>query len=281
MTRIDRRFAQLRSENRKGFIPFITAGDPSLDITLELILALEKSGADIIELGVPFSDPIADGPVIQRATERALANGVMLRKVLELGGKVRQRSEIPLVLFSYFNPLLNYGLERLAADAVKSGFDGVLASDLTVEESTAYAAAMRGAGLNTIFLVAPTSSPERIKRITEASNGFLYAVSRTGVTGEQQELAGELKEFLQTLRSHTKSPIAVGFGISTPDHVRAVWQEADAAVVGSSIVKAIEQNLGKEDLVEKVAAFAGWLTRSGDAEREPDRAKPQDAQRER
>jgi tryptophan synthase alpha chain len=259
MTRIEKLFIQLKSEGRKGFIPYITAGDPDLNVTFELILALEKSGADIIELGVPFSDPIADGPVIQRATERALRNGVSLQKVLELGARIRKQSEIPLVLFSYFNPLLNHGLEKLALEAVNAGFDGVLASDLTIEESGAFVRIMRSAGLNTIFLAAPTSSPERMKRIAESSNGFLYAVSRTGVTGEQENLANDLKQFLQTLRSYSASPIAVGFGISRPEHVQAVWQEADAAIVGSSIVKEIEQHIGKADLVEKVATFAGWL----------------------
>lgn len=259
MTRIEKKFLQLKSEGRKAFIPYITAGDPSLDITLQLVFALEKTGADVIELGVPFSDPIADGPVIQRATERALHNGVTLHKVLQLGENIRRKSEIPLVLFSYFNPLLNYGLEKLAADAVKTGFDGVLATDLTVEESEPYVRSMRAAGLNTVFLAAPTSSTERMEKIGRTSNGFLYAVSRTGVTGEQQQLAGDLKTFLQRLRSHTDAPIAVGFGISRPEHVRAVWQEADAAIVGSSIVKEIEQHIGSPDLVESVAAFAGWL----------------------
>jgi tryptophan synthase alpha chain len=259
MTRIEAKFAQLKSERQRAFIPFITAGDPNLDVTFDLILALEESGADIIELGVPFSDPIADGPVIQRATERALLNGVTLNKVLRLGAKIRERSQIPLVLFSYFNPLLNYGLERLADDAAEAGFDGVLASDLTVEESDTFVRTIRKGGLNTIFLVAPTSSAERMKKIAQASNGFLYAISRTGVTGEQQDLATDLKLFLQTLRSHTASPIAVGFGISRPEHVRTVWQEADGAIVGSAIVKEVEQHLGQADLVESVAAFACWL----------------------
>lgn len=259
MTRIEQKFRDLKSQGRKGFIPYITAGDPSLDITLRLVPALEDAGADAIELGVPFSDPIADGPVIQRGTERALRNGVRLSKVLELAEAIRKRSQIPLVLFSYFNPLLNHGLEKLGRDAASAGFDGVLATDLTIEESGAYVKAMKSAGLNTIFLAAPTSSPERLKRIAEASNGFLYAVSRTGVTGEQKELATDLKQFLQALRSHTASPIAVGFGISHPDHVRAVWEEADAAVVGSSIVREIEQHIGKADLVERVASFARWL----------------------
>ncbi|PYS55251.1 MAG: tryptophan synthase subunit alpha [Acidobacteria bacterium] len=259
MTRIEKRFVQLKCHNAKAFIPYLTAGDPSLEVTLELALALEKAGADVIELGVPFSDPIADGPVIQRATERALKNGVTVPQVLALGENIRKQSGIPLVLFSYFNPLLNYGLERLAADAVKAGFDGVLASDLTVEESDPFVRTMRHSGLDTVFLVAPTSSPERMKKIAAASTGFLYAVSRTGVTGEQQELATDLKQFLETLRMHTRMPIAVGFGISRPEHVQAVWQEAEGAIVGSSVVKAVEENIGRPDLVERVAAFAAWL----------------------
>jgi tryptophan synthase alpha chain len=213
----------------------------------------------VIELGVPFSDPIADGPVIQRATERGLKAGVTLKKVLELAQRIRRRSEIPLVLFSYYNPLLNHGLEKLAKDAAAAGIDGVLASDLTVEESGHFVKAMHDASLNTIFLAAPTSSPVRMKKIAAASTGFLYAVSRTGVTGEQQELAGDLKSFLQALRACTVLPIVVGFGISRPEQVRAVWSEADGAIVGSSIVKEVEQHIGKPDMVEKVAAYAAWL----------------------
>ena len=259
MTRIEKRFAQLKSEGRKAFIPYITAGDPTLELTEQLVLALDKAGADVVELGVPFSDPIADGPVIQRATERGLKAGVTLSKVLDLARSIRRKSEVPLLLFSYYNPLLNHGLEKLAKDAAEAGFDGILASDLTVEESGAFVRAMQSAGLNTVFLVAPTSSPDRMKKIAEASTGFLYAVSRTGVTGEQQQLAGDLKDFLRALRRCTKLPIAVGFGISHPEHVKAVWEEADGAVVGSSIVKEVEQHTGKPDMVEKVAAFAGWL----------------------
>lgn len=259
MTRIEKKFIELKAQGRKGFIPYITAGDPNLDLTLQLVLALERAGADVIELGVPFSDPIADGPVIQRATERALQRGVTLHKVLQLVESIRKQTDLPLVLFSYFNPLLNHGLEKLAGDAVNAGLDGVLAVDLPVEESGAFVRAMGRAGLNTVFLAAPTSSPARMKRIAEASNGFLYAVSRTGVTGEHQELASDLREFLKALRSHTELPIAVGFGISRPEHVRAVWQEADAAIVGSSIVREIEEHLGKPDMVASVATFAGWL----------------------
>ena len=259
MTRIEKRFARLKSEGRKAFIPYITAGDPSLELTEQLVIALDRAGADVVELGVPFSDPIADGPVIQRATERGLKAGVTLNKVLDLAKSIRRKSEVPLLLFSYYNPLLNHGIEKLARDAAAAGFDGVLASDLTVEESAAFVRAMHSAGLNTVFLVAPTSSPERMKKIAEASTGFLYAVSRTGVTGEQQQLAGDLKDFLRALRHCAKSPIAVGFGISRPEHVKAVWEGADGAIVGSSIVKEVEKHIGNADLVEKVAAFAAWL----------------------
>ncbi len=259
MTRIEKRFDRLRQDGRKAFVPYITAGDPHIEITRDLVFALEKAGADVIELGVPFSDPIADGPVIQRGTERALTQGISLRNVLQLGADIRKRSEVPLLMFSYYNPLFKYGLDRLARDAAAAGYDGVLATDLTVEESHEFVQTMHRTGLNTIFLVAPTSSPERMKKIAEASNGFLYAVSRTGVTGERQELDGDLQQFLTTLRTHTSAPIAVGFGISTPQHVRAVWSQADGAVVGSAIVREIERNIGRPDLVERVAAFARWL----------------------
>jgi len=259
MTRIEKRFEKLKAEKRHAFIPYVTAGDPTCAITGDLILGLEKSGADVIELGVPFSDPIADGPVIQRATERALGQQMTLRKVLNLARDIRKQSEIPLVLFSYYNPILRYGLKNLARDAAECGIDGVLATDLTVEESGEYQTAMADAKLNTIFLAAPTSSQERLKKIAQASNGFLYAVSRTGVTGETQELSSELRGFLDELRRYTTIPVAVGFGISQPEHVKAVWRVADAAVVGSAIVREIEQNIGRADLVERVSNFTKWL----------------------
>ena len=259
MTRIDESFARLRAEGRRAFIPYITAGDPDLQATHDLVLKLVEAGADLIEFGVPFSDPIADGPVIQRATERALASGTSLSQILELVGRIRQSSDIPLMLMSYYNPLLNHGLEQLARDASDAGLDGILASDLTVEESGRFVAIMGGAGLNTIFLVAPTSSPERVERIAGVSTGFLYAVSRTGVTGETQELSGELVEFIRLLKTHTDIPLAVGFGISTPEHVRAVWGEADGAIVGSAIVREIEKKLGEEGMPQAVGDFVRWL----------------------
>jgi tryptophan synthase alpha chain len=263
MTRIEKTFQELKAANRKAFIPYITAGDPDLKTTADLILALDKAGADIIELGVPFSDPIADGPVIQRATERALLSGTSLADILRMGAEIRKKSQIPLLLFSYYNPLLRYGLENLARDAAAAGFDGILATDLTVEESEPFVDTMKKAGLNTVFLVAPTSSPERIRKIASTSTGFLYAVSRTGVTGESQELSADLRDFLKTLRAHTDVPIAVGFGISRPEHVKAVWQEADGAVVGSAMVRTIEENAGFIDIADRVAQFTLWLRGEG------------------
>ena len=258
-TRIEKKFEDLRAEGKKAFIPYITAGDPSLEGTYDLVLSLQAAGADLIELGVPFSDPIADGPVIQRATERALANDVSLGKILTLVRRVRETSEIPLMLMSYYNPLLNHGLERLAEDAARAGLDGILATDLTVEEAGPFVEAMKSEGLNTVFLVAPTSSPERVSKIARASTGFLYAVSRTGVTGETNQLSSELVEFIRMLKGHTDQPIAVGFGISSPEQVRVVWAEADGAVVGSAIVREIEKRMNREDMAEVVGNFVRKL----------------------
>ncbi len=265
MTRIKAKFDELRGEARKGFIPYITAGDPSLEATEQIILELERSGADIIELGVPFSDPMADGPVIQRASERALANHVSVRDCLDVVRRVRKQSEIPIVLFSYLNPLLSLGLERLGDELRSAGVDGVLATDLVPEEADEFRAAMRAAGIDLIFLVAPTSTDERIKLVTEASSGFVYAVSRTGVTGVQQSLSEAAANLVQRVRRFTDLPVAVGFGVSTPEHVAEVWQHADAAVVGSRIVAEIANNAGDPALVEKVGALARWLVSSRSA----------------
>ncbi len=259
MTRIDDSFARLRAKGHQAFIPYITAGDPDLQATYDVVLKLEEAGADLIELGVPFSDPIADGPVIQRATERALSNGTSLGQIIELVGRIRRSSDIPLMLMSYYNPLLNHGLEQLSREGSEVGLDGILASDLTVEESDRFVEIMDSAGLNTIFLVAPTSSAERVKRIARVSTGFLYAVSRTGVTGETQELSVELVEFIRLLKTHTDTPVAVGFGISTPEHVRAVWGEAEGAIVGSAIVREIERKMGEEDMPQAVGDFVRRL----------------------
>lgn len=249
---------------RKGFIPYITAGDPSLEATEQIILELERSGADIIELGVPFSDPMADGPVIQRASERALTNHVSVRDCLEVVRRVRQQSEVPIVLFSYLNPLLSIGLDRLAEELKSAGVDGVLATDLVPEEADEFRAALKSADIDLIFLVAPTSTDQRIKLIAEASSGFVYAVSRTGVTGVRQSLSEAASSLVQRVRRFTDLPIAVGFGISTPEQVNEVWRHADAAVVGSRIVAEIEACIASDDVVSRVGRLARDLVSSRD-----------------
>ena len=240
-SRITRRFEQLRSAGELGLVAYITAGDPSLGASERIVLALADAGADVIELGVPFSDPLADGPTIQRASERALRSGTSLAGVLDLVRKLRARTEVPLVLFSYFNPLLQMGLERFAASAAEAGADGVLATDLTPEEADEYCRILRARGLDTIFLGAPTSTDERLRRIAEVSRGFLYLISRTGVTGARQELPEDLPVLVRRARAATQLPIAVGFGISLPGHVSILGGLADAAVVGSALVAEIEK----------------------------------------
>jgi tryptophan synthase alpha chain len=238
--RIEKCFATLRAAGEMGIVAYITAGDPSIDATLEFVLALEEAGADVIELGVPFSDPLADGPTIQRASERALKSGASLPKILDLVSRIRKSSQIPLVLFSYYNPILQMGLETFAATASAAGVDGVLATDLSPEESVEYRRILAKHRLDTIFLCAPTSTDERLASIAECSSGFLYLVSRTGVTGAKDTLPDDLPALLRRVRNFTKLPIAVGFGISLPGHVTLLGGLADAAVVGSSLVAEIE-----------------------------------------
>ena len=268
MTRIADKFAALRNANRKAFIPYITAGDPHLETTAPLILELEKSGADIIELGVPFSDPMADGPVIQRASERALRNGVTVRDCLNLVRRIRQQSEIPIVLFSYYNPLLSLGEEALGGELRDAGIDGVLVTDLVPEEAGDLIRQMRAGDVDTIFLVAPTSTDARIKRVAAACSGFVYAVSRTGITGVRQNLSEAASRLVERVRPFTDLPIAVGFGVSTPEHVAEVWRHADAAVVGSRIVAEIAQYAGDDSLVERVGKLTRDLRSHAALERE-------------
>jgi tryptophan synthase alpha chain len=241
-TRISRCFAALRETGEMGIVAYITAGDPSMDATLKFVLALEGAGADVVELGVPFSDPLADGPTIQRASERALKAGATLPGILELVRRIRKSSEIPLVLFSYYNPILQMGLEKFAAAASDAGIDGVLATDLSPEESVEYRRILEAHHLDTIFLCAPTSTDERLASIASCSTGFVYLVSRTGVTGAKDTLPDDLPALLRRVRSFTKLPIAVGFGISLPGHVSMLGGLADAAVVGSSLVGEIERS---------------------------------------
>src|SRR5262245_38337628 len=242
MTRIAGLFERLKQQGRKGMIAYLTAGDPSPDRTPALVEALVRGGADLIELGVPFSDPIADGPVIQQAGERALKAGTTLRGVLEIAGQIRERSEVPLLLFTYLNPVMRYGLDRLAADAARFGIDGCLLIDASVEEAHEYVGAMHRHGLDTVFLAAPTSTERRLRLVAQYSTGFVYLVSRTGVTGERESLSNAVAPLVQAVRAVTNLPLAVGFGVSKPEHVAELGGQVEAVVVGSAIVRLIGQN---------------------------------------
>ena len=247
--------------NRPALVAYLTCGDPDLRTTREVAFAAISAGAEIIELGVPFSDPVADGPVIQRASEQALKNGVSLDQVLDLAGEIRNKSDAGLIVFSYLNPILRMGMEKFAAKAAQIGVDGALITDLPVEEAADYLRHMRKRNLSTVFLAAPTSTDERLKRIAEASTGFVYAVSRTGVTGARKELPQDAQKLVRRLRKFTKLPIAVGFGISAPEQFAAVGVFAEAAVVGSAIVQTIESNPGTE--AQAVAEFIKQLSAAG------------------
>jgi len=240
-TRIHERFKTLRNVGELGLVAYITAGDPSLDATLQFVLSLAEAGADVIELGVPFSDPLADGPTIQRASERALKSGTTLARVLDLVRRIRKSSQVPLVLFSYYNPILQMGLEKFASTAEAAGADGVLATDLTPEESEDYRRILGAHHLDTIFLGAPTSTDERLAKIAACSSGFLYLISRTGVTGAKDSLPDDLPALVRRARAVTQLPLAVGFGISLPVHVSVLGGLADAAVAGSALVSEIEK----------------------------------------
>jgi len=240
-TRIARRFAELRERGQMGLVAFLTAGDPSLPATESLVLALAEAGADVVELGVPFSDPLADGPAIQRSSERALRAGTTLAGVLDLVAAIRRKSDVALVLFSYYNPVLQMGLEQFAERASAAGADGVLITDLTPEEAGDYRRIVAARGLDTIFLAAPTSPDERLSKIAACTSGFLYLISRTGVTGAKDTLPEDLPALVRRVRRVTSLPIAVGFGISLPGQVSVLGGLADAAVVGSALVEEIER----------------------------------------
>jgi tryptophan synthase alpha chain len=251
--RIARRFAELSRSGELGLIAYITAGDPSLAATEKIILAAAEAGADVVELGVPFSDPLADGPVIQRASERALHSGTTLPGVIDLVRRLRLHTEVPLVLFSYFNPILQMGLEKFASDAADAGADAVLVTDLIPEEATEYREIMHARGLDTVFLAAPTSTDTRLALIAECSTGFLYIISRMGVTGTRDALPEDLPALARRVRQFTKLPLAVGFGISAPAHVSVLGGIADAAVVGSALVAEIEKAASPEAAATAVA----------------------------
>jgi tryptophan synthase alpha chain len=259
LSRISETFARLKSEGRRALIPFVMAGDPDIATTRDLLVELARSGADLIEVGVPFSDPVADGPVIQRAAERALRNGVGVSQVLEVVSEARAASGAGLVLFSYFNPLLQFGVGRLASEARAAGVDGMLVTDLPPESASEFASAMRRSELDCIYLAAPTSTDERLRLIASRARGFIYAVSRAGVTGARTEVSAEAERLVARLREVSDLPVAVGFGISDARQVAEVWRYADAAVVGSAIVAEIEKRAGSRDLVARAGAFMRGL----------------------
>jgi tryptophan synthase alpha chain len=259
LSRIAAVFDKMKEEGKKGFIPFITAGDPDLPTTLELIIELARAGATLIELGIPFSDPMADGPVIQRASERALLQRVGVGEVLQVVSEARKETDVPIILFSYFNPLLQFGIEKLANEMKRAGVDGVLVTDLIPEEAEEFAATMRKDDLDLIFLVAPTSTDERLRLIAERASGFIYAVSRAGVTGAREQMSAEAERLVRRVRQFTDLPVAVGFGISKPEHIVDVGRYADAAVVGSAIVSEIEKAESPEDAVASVGHYARGL----------------------
>ncbi len=256
MNRIDAKFSELNASGQTGFIAYITAGDPTLEVTGELVLALERAGTDVIELGIPFSDPLADGPVNQAAAERALKHNVSLADIVRFTGELRKKTSIPVVFFTYFNPIFKYGVERFAQDAATAGVDGALVVDLPPEESSDYKAAMDAAGLSTVYLLAPTSTQHRIKLVSGNSTGFVYYVSRTGVTGMRESVEGSVKPMVEEIRGFTDKPVAVGFGISKPQHVKEVAQYADGVVVGSGIVRLVGELQDSPNVVSEVAGFA-------------------------
>ncbi|HEY3861183.1 MAG TPA: tryptophan synthase subunit alpha [Verrucomicrobiae bacterium] len=262
MNRIEERFARLKRDGEKGFIVYIGAGDPSLEKTRELALEFDKIGVDILELGVPFSDPLADGVVNQLSAQRGLQSGTTPAKVLQTVAAIRRESQIPIVLYIYFNLMHRHGLEAFTRDAAAAGVDGLLALDLPPEESGNYEALMAKAGLSAIYLVAPTTPESRVELIVRRGSGFVYYVSREGVTGMQKSVSDSIGEMTARIRAHTNLPIAVGFGISTPAQAREVARNADAVVVGSAIVNQIDKNGQSADLLEKVSHFTAALVQA-------------------
>ena len=259
MSRLQGAFARLREEKRPGLVTYVTAGDPDLDRTAGVLKALDRGGADVLEVGVPFSDPLADGPVIQRATERALASGTTLSGVLDLVGSIRADIRAPIVIFSYANPILRLGSERFADRARDAGIDGVLVLDLPIEEADDFRGMLAARGIDTILLLSPTTSDDRLRKAAALGSGFLYAISRLGVTGARDALADGARDMVARIRAVSDLPVALGFGISKPDHVREVGRWADAAVVGSALVDVIAREGASHDLNTRVEEYVRWL----------------------
>ncbi len=262
MTRIESKFKELRKRGKVALVAYITAGDPSLELTPEVVLKLEESGADIIELGVPFSDPMADGPTIQLASERALKSGTTLRGVIEAIKEIRKTSEIPVLIFGYYNPFLSYGLKRFSEDAHDAGADGVLVVDLPPEEAEELKFHTDRAGLNLVFLLAPTSTSERIRLVAENTSGFVYLVSVTGVTGARPDMDFSLDSLVHEIKKSTKLPVGIGFGVSTPEQANMITRVADAVIVGSALVRIIEERgNNKKELLNEISAFIKGLSK--------------------
>jgi tryptophan synthase alpha chain len=259
MTRLQSTFARLRDKRAPGLVTYIAAGDPDLDRTAGILRALDRAGADVLEVGVPFSDPLADGPVIQRATERALASGTTLSGVLDLLRELRTDIAAPVVIFSYANPILRLGAEQFADRAREAGVDGVLVLDLPIEEADEFRTMLAGRGIDTILLLSPTTTDDRLRRAAALGSGFLYAISRLGVTGARAAVATGAREMVERIRRVSDLPVALGFGISRPDHVREVAQWADAAVVGSALVDVIAREGASRDLNTRVEEYVRWL----------------------
>jgi tryptophan synthase alpha chain len=259
VSRLSDTFARLRAQKAPGLVTYVTAGDPDLPRTAGILRALDRGGADVLEIGVPFSDPLADGPVIQRATERALASGATLTGVLDLIGQVRSDVRAPMVIFSYANPILRYGAERFADCARAVGVDGVLVLDLPIEEADDFRAMLEQRGIDTILLLSPTTSDERLRKAASLGSGFLYAISRLGVTGVRDSIAQGAEGVVRRIRAVSDLPVALGFGISTPQHVREVGQWADAAVVGSALVQVIAEAGASPELDRRVEEYVRWL----------------------
>jgi tryptophan synthase alpha chain len=259
MSRLDATFERLRHERRCGLVTYVTAGDPSLDVSADILRALDKAGADVLEVGVPFSDPLADGPVIQRASERALAAGGSLRATLSLVELVRNDVTAPIVIFSYANPIVRYGVSRFARAAGEAGVDGVLILDLPIEEAGETRDLLQGEGIDMVFLLSPTTTDERIARAGALGSGFLYGISRLGVTGARDEVAPGAEPMVRRIRRQTSLPVALGFGVSTPAHVAQIGQYADAVVVGSALVSLIASESGSDRLVDRVTHYVQSL----------------------
>ena len=258
MSRLDSAFERIRSSNEPGLVAYVTAGDPTLARTAEILVSLADNGADVIEVGVPFSDPLADGPVIQRASERALAGGATLKRALRMIADARANVASAIVLFTYANPILRMGEDAFVEAAAKAGVDGVLVLDLPVEEAGPFRARLVAAGIDPIFLLSPTTTDARIRASAELGRGFLYVISRLGVTGVRDRLAADVEPLVRRIRAQSSLPLALGFGISTPEHVAQVGRWADAAVVGSALVNVIAEHGASPDVAPRAGAYVRW-----------------------